>query len=1168
MQVTLQILRALIDKSPRDLSLYAPYVMGILTLVLRAKDLNMVEDSISTFETFCAHHDVTTMAADQNYFRQYEDIVRLYANFATDTPMTLAKSPLSTPMAIRWRSAGLRAVKSATSSDALNANGGRQLSIAIPTILHNIYSESEDYLVLLQEKAYITEKSEKETIGLRRKMSVSTVKTADGSPDTNPAVVSGTIADADRVAEEEVSLLALQSLQQIFTVNNRSQMRMATMEILRFTSSKITQKRLGAAEMLKGIRHWATSLMEMVTRWAPVQDRFVILVTVMESLVRSPVVEGNLEQQLVLVALVRSLLRSSINMIGLSVMDVLLGLVQHILLLLQLGGTGSNVLPHHQQVDAIDLFKDSKEYLPQTMNAAEPDVSLEGSSPSVIRQELLIGLRSCIGDLASHIYYSDQISDMIAAILLRLKPSPLSGIKSTAAAIEHPAAAAQAISDSVNLQEDSRTDDFFSFETARVTALHAIRDILTVANMKGSVTGAGAIGRNRVGVQVWEGTQWLLRDEDRRVRRAYVETLLTWLRVELSKGDLRIVNDHRSMSGINGKASGDAERTASLTKRAVSNASQRSKQPAKSTFLQLLHLAIYDNALESSGSDSEILLLHLLLTNLVERLGVHAVKAGLPMILRLQEDINVDKLVQTPLAKINVGSLVHGYFWILSDNFDLDTTLVGYEIHSEISRRKKHELWNEGIRIPPLPLDHIIPTSMVPLVERRLSPMLLKESLKPFDASPSLVNHIAQSYASSIASPPTSPPTSPSRVFTTPILTSASAPFSKNEFPKAFKEAMLSTWTKESCIATMEKESFRTLSLNGSRNGTNRSTRQNHLAVNGHQLGDDSPTGINTPGQLHVTKRHNSDAEEQVSATALTSAILPLQQERLRHSSVQDTGSPTPVSSSDRQPTLRIDDLKRALAGGALSEAFARGNTNSAVRNGSPLRNTSTAYQDFADSPVGRTGMQSLSSGSNSVVSANGFESVSEGGSNHPIPPPQAPLGSSALADVYSQEVGRPSFDHSPSPARIQSRSSSREPSRLRPQSSSSASEDPEANAKALKGELIRPLSRGSGGDGDDDVPPVPPLPPSISMHNNVGFTDRRSIGDSHNENLDKPPAGSDMPNKRSERDGSLHGVGDTGSSMTSGRREHRKTLDIRQLLIGIEVGDSGLGRGVGKPPY
>jgi len=83
----------------------------------------------------------------------------------------------------------------------------------------------------------------------------------------------------------------------------------------------------------------------MVARWTPVQDRYVILVTAMDILVRSPLSDDNLQQQLVLATMIDSLLKSDVNLIGLSVMDVLLGLIQHVLRALQLDGAA----PHLQQ---------------------------------------------------------------------------------------------------------------------------------------------------------------------------------------------------------------------------------------------------------------------------------------------------------------------------------------------------------------------------------------------------------------------------------------------------------------------------------------------------------------------------------------------------------------------------------------------------------------------------------------------------------------------------------------------------------------------------------------------------------------------------------------------------------------------------------------------------
>ncbi|MCJ1372617.1 hypothetical protein MMC20_003842 [Loxospora ochrophaea] len=1118
----------------------------------------MVEDSIPTFQTFCAHHDVATLAADQQYIRQYEDIVKLYSSFAARNSPVRSKGPMSAPMTIRWRSAGVHAIKSIASSEAVAADGGRQLNVIMPMILENLYSENEDYFLLLQQRLHTLERPNKDAIH-RRKMSTATVQTVDTDGEANQAAVSGSTDDADRLAEEEVGVLALQSLKQIFVANNRAQVRIATAALLRFVSSKVPPKRPATADSRSdGTGTWASAVLELVTRWTPVQDRFVILVTAMETLVRSPVAEDNLEQQLVLVSLIGWLLSSSINMIGLSIMDVLLGLIQHILLLLQLGGKGSNVLPHHQQTDAIDLFQETKDLIepPSSTETLEKTRITDVSSPSETRQELLVRLRKCIGDLATHVYYSDQISDMITAILLRLKPSLASGIATATAAIEHPAAAAQAISNSVNLREDPQTDEFFSFGTARVTALNAIKEILIVANKKGSVSGAAAIGRNRVGVQVWDATQWLLRDEDRRVRRAYVEALLTWLKLEMSKDDLRVMEDKRITSKGQIKSYNEPDDSTRFNRRAVSNASQKNKtpKPARSTFLQLIHLAVYNNALETPESNSDILLLHLLLANLVDKLGVNAVKNGLPMILRLQEDINIDEIISTPLAKLNIGSLVHGYFWIVSEKFEFDTTMVGYEIHSEISRRRKLGLWLDTVQSPPIPLDQIISQATVsPLSKKPLLPPLEKQSLKPFDSCPAMVDRIAASYASSATSSQLSPPTSPGRKLSTPILSSPASASTDDTLPPTFKEAMLSKWTKETCISVVEKESTRTASVSGSRTGTNGSL-YGYLAVNGHTARSGSPAAAHSP----VRSISNQRSKERGPLEKSLNSHPPLYQERLRRASAQDIRSPTPASSSDNGPMLRVDDLKRVLAGGALASVFSRKPSGASVRESSPLR-ASTRHQDVPETPR-RASIPSTDS--DSAISAEGFESASEGELNHP--PQNTFSGSTALAADYSRELGTRPFEYSPSTSRIDHRTGSPEMTRSRPRTSSSASaEDPEVNAKALKGELVPPTTRGSGGSGDDEVPPVPPLPPSVTLHNNIGLGRPSTM-----QSIDSTFAKSDISNGVGGGRNRPNSTNDADYGIRQDKSRGRGPLDLEKFLQKIEVKDSGRGGGVGRPPY
>ena len=897
-QVTLQILAALIEKAPRDLPLYAPYVLKILNIILRSRDITMVESSIPTFEAFCENHDGASLSADQEYLYQYEEIVQIYASFASTRPPP-TKVPVSAPVAIRWRGVGLRAIKSVASSEALASVAGRQLDVTVPVLLENLWTvDSEDFLELIDHRVQMEEKVDTEKL-LRRRTSVATVRTADTSAETNALALSGTTADADKLAEEDTGVLALQCLKEIFVVNNRSQIHGATQATLHFIAERVAQREtvieIGATGGQS--RGWATKIFEMIARWTPVQDRYVILVTAMDTLIRSPLVEINLEQQFVLATMIDSLLKSDINLIGLSVMDVLLGLIQHVLRVLQLGGA----VPHLQQDNGSDELK-------PTPGDPSPSASIPWGvaevsiMPTDVRRDLLTRLQDCIGDLATHVYYTDQISDMVSALLLRLKPSPTSGISNTATAIENPTAASAAATAIGDMTEDPNTDGFFSFDTAKVKALEAIKSILVVASHRKSMTGVGSLGRSRVPVRVWEGTQWLLRDPDGRVRKAYVDALLTWLDREMTRSDLRVFEE--KPKGLTRTARDES--TTNLTKRAVSNASNREKpvKPSRTTFLQLLHLAVYENALQYVDNETDIVLLHLLLTNLVENLGVNAVKDGLPMMFRLQEDILE---VETPMHKIRVGSLCHGYFWALSEQFDFESSPIGRAIHSEIHRRQSKRFWIDRIRLPPMKLDQIGTPGNVTPQQPLPHEEIESESLRPFDDRFQLVKLISLSYAESVASPPPSAPTSPGRSFSHPILSSeVPAADDSRAMPDKIKDQMMAEWSRETVIAIVQENS-KTVSLNGSRAGTNATGHRNFLAVNGNLANREGTSSGQQSPQGHHHQTHKSPHN---STYGLVGGLGALQ--KLRKGSGH---SPSPASESSRNSVTRVDQLKRVLSG-------------------------------------------------------------------------------------------------------------------------------------------------------------------------------------------------------------------------------------------------------------
>jgi len=721
--------------------------------------------------------------------------------------------------------------------------------------------------------------------------------------ETDPSTAAGTTADVDQRANEEVAVLAMQSLREIFTSTNPGQARLATTLILSF----IGQRQSAATKTASG-RTWSVDLFEAISLWTPVQDRFIILVTTMESLIRSPVVENDINHQLELVGIIGWLLRSNINFIGLSVMDILIGLIQHILSLLQLGAVGAGIKSHRQQ----DTGYTNNSSLHSRPVSASAEVV---HSPSQPRLQLLSELQRCVGSLATHVYYSDQISDMVSALLLRLKPSPASAIPTAAAAVQNPDAAAEAIADSANLHEKPQADGFFSFDTARVLALQAVKDIIVIANSRG-IDGPDVNGRNRVDVSVWEGTQWLLRDTDTRVRVAYVDALLVWLSLEVDRTNLRVVDDHIKLSR---KPRESMLNGGSIAKRASSNASRTSRLPptkARSSFLELLHLAIYENALQyAERREVDILLLHLLLTTLVQKLGVNGICHGLPMVLRLQDDI---EQLPTAHGRVVISSLVYGYLWSISETFKLGSSSVGAEIRREMHLRADAGVWLQSIRVPALSITQISTYADAGSLDRNtFDHAFLQHGIRPFHSREMLVDEIADEYQASVRSPPASPQPTPVRPSTQmtrspslPTITTTSAPnLSVPSLPHHVREQMLAPWSPEASLASIENHTTsRPLSL--ITHGTN--TTNNHLTMNGN-----SPTTSNrnaSPSGAAAANVYQNRFDGTPAARHFSA----------RHRIDQHLGTPTGSSGpgsalSSKRSLVRVNELKRALDGRTAS---------------------------------------------------------------------------------------------------------------------------------------------------------------------------------------------------------------------------------------------------------
>lgn len=1115
-QVTLQILTALIEKTPKDLPLFASCVLQILEQILKSRDITMVESSIPTFEAFCTHHDPTSLLADQAYLRQYLDVVQQYASLAS-TRAFAGKLEPSKPIALRWRNTGLKAIKSVASSDTLSSVTTQQYDLAVPMILENLWTDNEDFLDVLHQRAEMGEK-----LGgtlLRRRTSVATVQTAESESNTNPMALADTAVDMDKLAEEDTGVLAMECLRQLFVATNRSQVHAATVALLKFIQERVSQQEEVVRTDSDGRDSgWAVKMFLLAARWAPVADRFTILVTAMDALAQQPLTDDALQQHVVLAAMIGALLRSDINLIGLSVMDVLLQLIAHIRKVVQMPGDPNSMR--------------SEPHLPGEPDPrAQTGLQFADKAEQAVaeRKNVLFRLQECIGDLATHVYYADQISDMISTILQKLRPT-----RSNSTSGSPPGDKADTPKSSVNaLSDEHHVDSLFALTVAKIAALRAIKSVLLVANPRTKMSGNLGLSRSHVPIQIWDGTQWLLKDQDGLVRKAYADAVMTWLDRETTSADWR-ARDETARPMLKAREL----QGAALAKRAVSSASAREKpvKVPRSHFLQLLHLAIYDNAIDYIDYETDILLLHVLLAKLVDKLGVNAVRYGLPMIFRLQEDIQD---AETPIHKVRLGSLVHGYFWMLTEKFDFEGTVIGRAIHNEIVRRRSKNFWVDGVNLPVPLLDLVGTPGTVQRQPKLPSDEIESEALLPFDERLGLVECVCTAYQEQTTSPPQSPAASPGRSFSHPILGSNPGAIpsieTEHEVPDHIREQMLSEWTREAVLAAVQTAS-KTTSLNGSRSGTTGTNRLNAnggLAANGHNPRADrsSPHG---------------------SGTNLRPSTSPIG-DRLRKSSLRGH-SPTPASNNGdatKEQVTSVEQLKLVLSGHLQPPPTMHG--------GAP------------------TTFQHDDSSSDSLVSYD--MTPSELSFN----PATLPGGMADQQHQQHPQLHHQNHHHAQSSPEQQHRPVSRD-------RKSSVSAGGPLNSHPTPDDTTTTTNNNDNVsvDGDDAVPPVPPIPTGLMVEGGNGSPGRvpqvskaQAQGDRAAATVPRPLTAKRSVKSRGGGGGGGGVGGGTGgehralsSSWASvgGEDEKASVMDLNALLKGIDahVGEEQQGGfgGVARPPY
>ncbi|EGP91173.1 uncharacterized protein MYCGRDRAFT_107106 [Zymoseptoria tritici IPO323] len=526
--VTLQILTAMLEHAeihrPHGFAIIAPSILRIIRQIINStNDISLIEATIATWDAFCRWQDCLALAADSEYRTLFEEVVRQYGDLAQNKPKKLAKSTQSIPEhdALRMRNAGVTAFKSLFVPGNVERGWNIQFNQSFTSVISNFQNtQRKAYIAHLDELNKQAEEEKESSRAMNGRQSIATVRTYSQGPnsegDVDPRAAEGTAQDADKLEEEEVGLLALNCVKAVFQSDNFVQVRGGATAFTRTVAEEVRRDPSFAVE--------AELLFRLITTWTPVHHRFNVLVTAVDHLCRLPIETSdasmekgsNLDVHDAFITMIHGVLSENLNFIGLSVMDVLLRLLDHII---RLATTGSRA-----------------------------NITSVRTSESMIEQ-----LKDCIALLAVHVYYADQVRDMIAAILLRVKayaainrtfslrqsarqpPTPPNA--TTTNSMKNGLSAGR--SSPTRSARGSTISSQSSSDEARTVAFEMITMILEYANTRVNPSGAASstnkINKTRhlVPVGTWEGTQWLLREPSEDVRQSYKVALQTWAKYEL-----------------------------------------------------------------------------------------------------------------------------------------------------------------------------------------------------------------------------------------------------------------------------------------------------------------------------------------------------------------------------------------------------------------------------------------------------------------------------------------------------------------------------------------------------------------------------------------------------------------------------------------------------------
>ncbi|KAI5960564.1 EFR3 [Candida pseudojiufengensis] len=297
LQVTLAIIKELIEKCKENLNVFAPQVCTIMKICLDTKDISVCKNVVKTYEVLCKNLDGALFSGDKEFVQEFTDLSQQLIN--TGKEKNINQNQLD------WQMISIKAINSISNCLGYSNNTSKKfIAISIPFLIQIIMHNNNISSLVSKLKSNINVESDGKRLSRVQSQKSQTIVHQQIDDDF----------DNDNLTITDVNEEAMIALKSFFNNNTTAQISEVTRAVVQHIYS--TNLNLD----------WGIVLLELCVTWIPIQLRFVSSSTLLSTLNRMNV-EGpsksNYNLQLTYAKYLLGLLSSGVNMIGLSISDII-----------------------------------------------------------------------------------------------------------------------------------------------------------------------------------------------------------------------------------------------------------------------------------------------------------------------------------------------------------------------------------------------------------------------------------------------------------------------------------------------------------------------------------------------------------------------------------------------------------------------------------------------------------------------------------------------------------------------------------------------------------------------------------------------------------------------------------------------------------------------------